>query len=263
MYWQTFHNPKQTKFPKKFLVWQAICSCGKISPRTARIVGGRAAHVQHIPYIVNLRKKGSFYCGGSLITPKCVLTAAHCVRNTKPHDITVRAGVTYLDENYNKRTVKKIFMPKSYNKKTLDNDVAIFKLNSPLSGKFIQTIELSNETPQEGDLVKVSGWGLTQENGSVSQQLRSVYVEVLSYQECRDSYHNYRNVTKSMFCASIPGVKDACAADSGGPAVLDGQLVGIVSWGRGRECARQKSPGVYVNIQALRPWIDKIMHDYC
>lgn len=234
-----------------------------VETRTARIVGGRPVHIDDMPYIVNLRKRGSFYCGGSLITPKCVLTAAHCTNKAKAKDITVQAGATYLDETFNKRSVKKIFLPESYSKKTLDNDIAIFLLNAPLRGRFIQTIDLSDDAPQKGDFVKVSGWGLTKENGTFSQQLRSVYVQVLDHEECRTAYHNHRNVTKSMFCAMVPGVKDACAGDSGGPAVLDEQLVGVVSWGRGRECARKKSPGVYVNIQALRNWIDEIMHDYC
>ncbi|KNC33091.1 Trypsin epsilon [Lucilia cuprina] len=232
-----------------------------VETRSARIVGGRPVYIEQFPYMVNLRREGSFYCGGSLITPKCVLTAAHCIR--RPREITVQAGATYLHEDYYQRRVKKIFRPKSFDEKTLDNDVAIFKLNSPFRERFIESIELSNDMPQKGDFVKVSGWGLTRENGTVSQQLRSVYVEVLSHEECREIYLNYRNVTKSMFCASIPGVKDACAADSGGPVLLDDQLVGIVSWGRGRECAREESPGVYVNINALRPWIDKIVDEYC
>ncbi|KAM7354834.1 hypodermin-B-like [Cochliomyia hominivorax] len=234
-----------------------------VETRTARIVGGQTVHIMEIPYMVNLRKWGKFYCGGSLITPKCVLTAGHCTHKTKKSDITVIAGATYLKENKNKRSVKNIYLPDSYSRRTLDNDVAILELNAPLSGKYIETIELSQDAPEKGDFIKVSGWGLTRENGTVSQQLKSVYVKVLSFKECRNAYHNYRNITKSMFCASGPGVKDACAADSGGPAVLDDQLVGIVSWGRGRKCAHKQSPGVYVNIQALRPWIEDIMADHC
>lgn len=234
-----------------------------VETRSARIVGGERVQIEQVPYIVNIRTNGIFNCGGSLITPKCVLTAAHCVKKRNANDFIVRAGVTYLDEHHNRRSVKNIYRPKLFNNKSLDYDLAVFELDSPLSGRNIQTIELSNETPDRGDLIKISGWGLTKENGRVSQQVRSVYVPVLSQNDCRTLYNDYRYVTDNMFCASVPGLKDSCLADSGGPAVLDNRLVGIVSWGRHNECARHNSPGVYVDIKAVKPWIENIMLKNC
>ena len=234
-----------------------------VDSRSARIVGGRPVYIDQVPYMINVRTNGSFHCGGSLITPKCVLTAAHCVRNSEPHHLEIQGGITFLNEPFNRRAVKNIFIPATFNITNLDNDVAIFELYTPLKGDFIQTIELSNESPRVGDFVKVSGWGLTKENGIVSQQLKSVYVAVESQEKCRRFYKAGRYVTDNMFCAYIPGLKDACLGDSGGPAVFDGQLVGIVSWGKRSECARRNSPGVYVNVPAIRPWIEHIMANHC
>lgn len=231
--------------------------------RSPRIVGGRGVDVEHVPYMVNIRRNGTFHCGGSLLTPKCVLTAAHCAYRHKPNEMVVRAGVTLLTERHNKRWVKKIIISPHYNIKTLDHDLAILQLVRPLQGHNIETIQLANTKPQMGDIVRVSGWGLVRENSSASKQLRSVYLKVLSQQKCIQLYRNYRNITDNMFCAFVPGVKDACLGDSGGPAVLDNQVVGIVSWGRNRECARSQSPGVYVNIESVKPWLEEVMLKNC
>lgn len=63
-----------------------------------------------------------------------------------------------------------------------------------------------------------------------------------------------------MFCAGyVEGGKDACHGDSGGPIVdKNGQLVGIISWGRG--CARRNNPGVYARIPFAKTWIKRITH---
>ncbi|XP_075160381.1 trypsin 3A1-like [Haematobia irritans] len=231
--------------------------------RSPRIVGGTKIQEENIPYIVNIRRNGSFHCGGSLVTPKCVLTAAHCVYKSKPKDLIVQGGVTLLHDQRNKISVKSIILSPQFNVKTIDHDWAILKLKHRLHGWNIHTIQLSNYSPQNGDFVRVSGWGLTQENGDVSNHLRSVYLKVISQEMCKKFYRDYRNITKTMFCAFIPGLKDACLGDSGGPAVIDNQIVGIVSWGRRGECARFNSPGVYVNIKMARPWLRNVISQHC
>lgn len=236
--------------------------------RTPRVVGGYRIDVQAQPHIVNIRRRGDFQCGGSLVTARCVLTAAHCLQGAsdlKASDYVVRAGVTYLRDKRNARFVSRILLPSAYNLTTLDQDVALMLLQNPLQGEHIEPIRLARKPPIPGSLIRVSGWGLTDERSEqLPNQLRSVQVQVMSQQKCQQLYQGYRNLTRSMYCASVPGQKDACDADSGGPAVnAKGQLVGIVSWGRANRCAHKLSPGVYTSVPYLYDWIAENMNRYC
>lgn len=240
-----------------------VHSSRRSTSRTPRIVGGRRALVEEIPYMVNIRSNGSFHCGGSLITSKCVVTAAHCVKYSKPKELAVRAGVTYLRERHNLRMVSRIIKHPRYNIKTVNFDVAILVLKAPIRGRNIRTIPLTSKPPPNGSIVRVSGWGLERENGYISEQLKSAQLGVISRWRCANFYKGLRNITDAMFCAYVPGQRDACQGDSGGPAVFDNHLVGIVSWGRRSQCARRQSPGVYVNVAHVRPWFDAVIPKHC
>ncbi|XP_034108651.1 trypsin alpha-3 [Drosophila albomicans] len=235
--------------------------------RIRRVVGGQRIEVKLQPHMVNIRRRGDFQCGGSLVTPNCVLTAAHCMQEEqlKPSDYVVRGGVSYLRDLDNARYVKRILLPSSYNRTTLDNDVALLQLQNPLQGLHISTVGLARQAPLPGSFVRISGWGLTDERAhQLPNQLHSVWVQVMSQQRCQQLYQGYRNITASMYCASGVGQKDACDADSGGPAVNgDGQLVGIVSWGKANRCAHKDSPGVYTSVAQLYDWIVNNMDRYC
>ncbi|XP_034103775.1 trypsin alpha-3 [Drosophila albomicans] len=225
----------------------------------ARIVGGTLVDIGSVPYLINLRVGGAFICGGSLVTPTHVVTAAHCVKGVSASRLEVVGGATLLtDATGVKRGVAKVYTPKAYNIQTLHSDVAVLKLKSPLQGNNIATIGLCNSSWKVGELIKVSGWGqITESNKRVSQHVRSVEVALISRKNCISQYRLRGTISTSMFCASMPG-KDACDGDSGGPAVYQGQLCGIVSWGIG--CARRNSPGVYTSVKTVRSFIDKALN---
>uniref|UniRef100_A0A1I8MGV2 Peptidase S1 domain-containing protein n=1 Tax=Musca domestica TaxID=7370 RepID=A0A1I8MGV2_MUSDO len=216
-----------------------------------RIVGGEEITIDRVPYLVNLRQNGQFRCGGSLITPNCVLTAAHCVYRITANSLTVAAGASKLSGNAQIRQVQQTFVSAFYKPNTLDMDVAIMKLSQPLMGANIATIPLCSQKPDDGAFVQISGWGYTSEtNRQPSDQVRSATVRVVSRAECSQAYEGQATLTSSMFCATIPGQRDSCSGDSGGPVVYNGQVCGIVSWGFG--CARPEFPGVYTNVASLR-----------
>ncbi|XP_043650227.1 trypsin alpha-3 [Drosophila teissieri] len=250
-----------------WMIWIPESAAEEPTPlsRNPRIVGGHPSGVWNQPHVVNIRRRGNFECGGSLVTPHCVLTAAHCLKDGQPSDFVVRGGVTYLSDMRNSRYVKKILLPSAYSRTTLDNDVALLQLQQPFQASIAKPISLAVRSPRSGSFVRVSGWGLTDSSSSsLPNQLHSVHVQVMPQRECRDLYRGYRNITASMFCASVPGLKDACAADSGGPVVNShGFLVGVVSWGRANRCAARDSPGVYSDVSYLSDWIADNMHSYC
>lgn len=221
------------------------------NPNDPRIVGGQETTIGQVPYLINLRQNGQFICGGSLITNKCVLTAAHCVSGVPASSLSINAGTSKLSDSGLQRQVQKTFVSSFYSPLTLDMDVAILKLAEPLSGPNIATISLCSQRPGNNEFVRISGWGITNENNQMPpNQVRTTNVRVIAKSECMKSYAGKAYISSTMFCASIPGQRDSCSGDSGGPVVYNGQVCGIVSWGFG--CGRQEFPGVYTNVASMR-----------
>ncbi|XP_017474130.1 PREDICTED: trypsin beta-like [Rhagoletis zephyria] len=229
-----------------------------------RIVGGQETSIEEVPYLLNLRNSGQFICGGSLVSGRCVLTAAHCVKGVPASSLTVHAGASRLSDLGVTRQVEQHFVSPFYSTATLDMDVAILKLKDALSGPSITTIGLCNKSPSSDQFVKISGWGITNEfNERPSDQVRTTHVRVVAKSDCMQAYLGKALLTSTMLCATIPGEKDSCSGDSGGPLVYDGRVCGIVSWGFG--CGRKEYPGVYTNVASRRvnAFVKQILMQHC
>jgi len=151
--------------------------------------------------------------------------------------------------------ISKIIVHENYDGRwTLDNDIALLKtetnLNLTSTNSGIILIPL-NAVPVDFGYINISGWGLTSEDTAIyATHLQVAVSPLVNYTKCRSIYDD--QLTKNMFCAGVGGV-DSCAGDSGGPAVKDDVLVGIVSWGIG--CGRETFPGVYTNVNNYVSWI--------
>uniref|UniRef100_A0A1A9X0W1 Peptidase S1 domain-containing protein n=1 Tax=Glossina brevipalpis TaxID=37001 RepID=A0A1A9X0W1_9MUSC len=237
---------------------RSIRSVELLNNASGRIVGGEATTIADAGFMVSLRVSNKFICGGSLLTNEYVITAAHCVKGFSPNSLTVVGGITRLSEMGIRRGVTKIILPKDYNHRTFHKDAAVLKLSDKMEAKNIKTIELCNKTWRLGDFIQIYGWGQVSENiQSSSNVLRTVTVPLVGRKKCSSMYKKEGTITQTMFCAGNLKGKDSCSGDSGGPAVFEGQLCGIVSWGVG--CARPEYPGVYTSIKAVKEFINKAM----
>ncbi|XP_016983838.1 seminase [Drosophila rhopaloa] len=233
------------------LLLSSTSANGQIQPR---IVGGTTTTLSSVGgFMVNLRYDGTFYCGGSLVSSRHVVTAAHCVSGRSAGRITVQGGVSKLSQTGVVRGVAKYFVPNGYSSSSLNWDVAVIRLQSALTGSGISTISLCQVQWKAGDYMRVSGWGTTRYgNSSPSNQLRTVRIKLIRKKQCQKAYQNQDTLTSSSFCASSGG-KDSCSGDSGGGAIFNNQLCGIVSWGLG--CAKKGYPGVYTSVNRVRSFI--------
>nr|XP_036231760.1 seminase-like [Bactrocera oleae] len=223
-----------------------------------RIVGGQATTVANAPYMVQIRFNGSFRCGGTLISTTHVLTAAHCIKGRRRALFTVHANTTRLGQTGITRNVSRAFVPRVFNRVTKRMDVAVLRLSSAINGTNAQPIGLCNQSLTPGLRLRVFGWGTTSENSSnVSRVLRRVTVPVVPKPRCRRQYAGIQNITRTMFCAGVPGSRDACTGDSGGPAIANGRVCGIISFGNG--CARPNFPGVYTSVPMVRRFINQAL----
>ncbi|MGH1407493.1 MAG: serine protease [Rhodomicrobiaceae bacterium] len=223
-----------------------------------RIVGGETTEIEKHPWQVALNIDGSL-CGGSIIGPKWVLTAAHCIPgNAHPKDVKYKAGATHLRSGDSWKNIEKIIVHKGYNPQTYENDIALIKLRRPPVGKIIPLAK-KNLKIEIGQDLEVTGWGATGEGGDISDKLKRADVPFVSNQTCNAKEIYDGIIGPGMMCAGRKsGGVDACQGDSGGPLVLkddngDAVLVGVVSWGEG--CARKLKYGVYTSVSIYRDWI--------
>jgi len=230
-------------------------------PITPQIVGGTVATPGAWPWQVRISRSGAtgIYCGGSLIATQWVLTAAHCAQSSiggytivlGDHSRTTTEGTEQT------RTVSQIIVHPSYSSSTYNNDLALFRLSSPVtlnSRVQLVTLERNNSALAAGVSTTVTGWGTTSSGGSTSTTLRQVTVPIVSNTTCNSSSSYGGDVTSNMLCAGSSG-KDSCQGDSGGPLVIasTNRQAGIVSWGIG--CALAQYPGVYTRVPNYISWI--------
>ncbi|XP_071242615.1 transmembrane protease serine 9-like [Salvelinus alpinus] len=231
-----------------------------------RIIGGVEAWAHSWPWQVSLRFTTMPACGGAIIAPLWVLTAAHCFKQFNKVDFwTVMAGKHDLenpDEECQQLVgVSKIVTHKDYNRMTKMHDIALVKLKTPLVfNQCVRPIEIWMRPIEPKKQCTVTGWGTTRENGPRANRLQEVNVTCLSSEDCNKFYLGV--VQPTMFCAGDPeGGVDACQGDSGGPlSCYTGsryELAGVVSWGVG--CGRARRPGVYTKVQVYLDWINELI----
>jgi trypsin len=228
------------------------------------IVGGQQSQPGEFPYYVDLGG-----CGGSLIAPDIVLTAAHCGDYKGDY---VLVGAFEAGETSNGAVYREVSQYKkhpNYNDNTSQDDFALLKLQSPVT--LSTTLELSiNDSmgsPANGQDLTVLGLGLTKEgnDNSAANKLRDVEVQAIDTADCNaGSAYDGEVFDDSMFCAGAEGGgKDSCQGDSGGPIVIrNGNnhiQVGVVSWGTG--CAQESYPGVYARVSSAHDWIKGVVCD--
>ncbi len=228
-------------------------SAGVVQPK---IIGGEETTIEENPFMVALTSPDGFqFCGGTIVGPHKVLTAAHCTVDSQPADIVVVSGRTSLSQDEGESAnVTNIWVNPSFDQGTMVNDSSVLTLDKDLTAE-----GLSIATPADADLYAaganstVLGWG-TDESGSTSDILKKVDVPVTADADCTASY-NEQFDPNTMVCAGLAeGGKDSCQGDSGGPLVglaADGtrKVIGIVSWGQG--CAEPKFYGVYGRVAAM------------
>nr|XP_014432687.1 transmembrane protease serine 2 isoform X1 [Pelodiscus sinensis] len=243
-------------------------SSKNVSP-SGRIVGGSASALKEWPWQISLQVQGSHVCGGSIITPEWIVTAAHCVEGqlSSPYYWTVYAGILTQSETRYRSGYKvtKIISHPNYNSDSKDNDIALMKLQTPL--RFTDTVGPVC-LPNPGMLFQsnqecwISGWGAVQQGGKSSDVLNAVMVPLIDHNTCNSATVYNGLVLPTMICAGyLKGGKDSCQGDSGGPLVTEKNsvwwLVGDTSWGSG--CASLRKPGVYGNMTVFTDWIYRNM----
>ncbi len=239
------------------------------------------------PWMVALKtNKEPFFCGGTLISPYWILTAAHCTKDEngnyiQANDMQVILGRKNItDTEFGEVIeVEKIIRHPDYEKGNDENplaDIALLKLKQPSKQQIMPIADKSlvkecdlttildwRNTEKICDLATIIGWGVTKD-GDISDILRHTSMPIVSNKTCQIPYG--KDINESMLCADFyDGGTDGCEADSGGPLLIkhnnEWQQVGIMSWGD--DCAKPKHYGVYTRITSFLDFIDVHVKDSC
>ncbi|XP_042873393.1 trypsin-1-like [Penaeus japonicus] len=243
-----------------------------------RIVGGQSTVKGAYPWAAHLKiseqPSMEYRCGGSLVTNKLVVTAAHCLSGDNIQHIDVTLGmvdtrIVIASDMVRMRSSDFVIHPE-YDEMTLYNDIAVIHL--PEAVTFTDNIRPlclpSSEESMEGKVATAIGWGTLQFYGKEALVLQEVDLDVWSNADCKNVWSRDKYgmlIGSSQVCALRDG-KDTCSGDSGGPLMVQEngkyQLHGITSFGQG--CATPGIPGVYTRASSYVTWIESfISEDYC
>ncbi|XP_015509702.1 melanization protease 1 isoform X2 [Neodiprion lecontei] len=264
--------------------------CGPITE--SKIFGGNKTSVFEFPWMALIgydvgKRDPEFRCGGSLISKRYVLTAAHCVTGLSSslrlvgvrigeHDLSKERDCNYEEgveiacaARYQDFLVEKSYAHSGYNREKLHNDIALIRINGdadfqPDSVRPI-CLPIGNAATIQRQKLIVTGWGTT-ESGYRSQDLLKVKLPVMPNPKCASFYNNLSNpldISYKQLCAGGSNQMDSCSGDSGGPAQFPGLYFngqpryiqfGIVSFGP-RQCGIEGFPGVYTRVPYYMDWI--------
>ncbi|XP_055309086.1 proclotting enzyme [Sitodiplosis mosellana] len=256
--------------------------CGQQEISSGRVVGGLEAESGEWPWLAAIflhgDKRVEFWCGGSLIGSRFILTAAHCTRDSRQRpfaarQFTVRLGDIDLSTDREASApvtfkVTEVRAHPRFSRVGFYNDIAIMVLDRPVrKSKYVIPICLPKANfPSKDRLAArravVVGWGTTYYGGKESTIQRKAELPIWRNEDCNRAY--YQPITDNFVCAGFSeGGVDACQGDSGGPLMMRFESkwlqLGIVSFGN--KCGEPGYPGVYTRVSEYIEWIQENTKD--
>jgi len=220
---------------------------------TPRIIGGtRVASKDSFPFYVHA--VNDYICGGSLVAPDMVLSAAHCAPAFRR---SVAVNAVDLFDTTQTYEIDLVRAHQEYTPGPEDNDIMLLRLKESVPNASLVELNFDDYIPLDGTAGVIMGFGQTEEKGDISYDLLEAVVPIVPNDRCHELLRYAGDIEAFHLCAGIDGTVDACIGDSGGPLLQKQKdtwlQIGVVSFGIG--CARRNTPGVYTRVSYYRDWI--------
>ncbi|GJQ74527.1 hypothetical protein Trydic_g21392 [Trypoxylus dichotomus] len=215
-----------------------------------RVMSGKAVSIKKHKYHVTIQSGKYHGCGGVILSPEMILTAAECVNGIDTKDVSIRAGSAKWNSGGQVIMVEKVINHPKYAQESYENDISILKLKDKLKfGETVGNVTIWTGPTSPGIKGSVAiGYGALTRKGPSYKDLRET---VMRYKDCTDHYDE-EEITASarLFCA---GGGKSCEGEMGNPLLNKGVLVGISTWGY--RCDKPCVPGIYADVDTIKEFI--------
>ncbi len=225
-----------------------------------QIVGGRESTFQRHPWLVQMTINGSAFCGGVLIHPMIVMTAAHCLVRDDGQwwanlgQMRLHTSRTMSETGGEELVWTNAWRADDYSATKFSNDYGFISLNSPSARPQLKIAGADERTLwKPGRSAQVAGFGRIVQDGAASPVLKELSVPLLADSFCSSPtvYGSFFDIGNMLCAGIVTGGAGTCQGDSGGPLTVLGdrgvrRIVGVVSWGEG--CAKPQKPTVYTRV---------------
>uniref|UniRef100_A0A667X0V0 pancreatic elastase II n=1 Tax=Myripristis murdjan TaxID=586833 RepID=A0A667X0V0_9TELE len=265
------------KFVVLAVLVAGVYGCGQptFPPVVTRVVGGKDARPHSWPWQISLQYNWGgewrHTCGGTLISEKWALTAAHCISSGTKYRVAMgKHNLKLKEKGAVFMGTANITVHEKWNPSLIHNDIALIKLESAVT--FSDTI-MAACLPKAGFILPhdepcyITGWGRISTGGPTADILQQALLPVVDHATCTKPDWWGSLVKDTMVCAGGDGVVSGCHGDSGGPlnwrnADRAWEVHGIVSFGSGRSCNFPKKPTVFTQVSSYIDWINSKMMTY-
>lgn len=250
------------------LVLIALCDAQTIRDKYPKIVNGTDADISEAPFLVSLQYILSpteiFHtCGGSILNQEWILTAAHCIEDEFPESYLVEYATTEISNGHGHGEkiayVDQLIWHEEYDNEELRHDIGLVRVKTPLESDLYDLyarLPIRGQYFSTGTPTVLFGWGQLGTGLESTTILQKVNLQFYSRYDCA-KLHNPGWILTNNICAGVPdGYQGQCNGDSGGPLIVNGVVVGIVSWSI-KPCTVPPYPGVFTAVSPYIDWIEE------
>ncbi len=257
------------------LILAATATAASSPKATASVIGGHNATIAEYPslaFIEGVQATAGYACTGTVVAPRVILTAGHCVEDiesssiVEPKLIAVATGVSNLQaiQRAQISQVERVLAYPGFDPTQLHGDAGLLILTAPVSAPPIALATSADAALYEpGDQLTVAGWGIdNRSTGHAPNQLQAATVPIQEASKCREEtrrFYPFFDPSRQVCALDSPHFKiTTCHGDSGGPAIAtraDGTPVelGVTSLGDGS--CNPASPAVFTRVDQISSWV--------